>query len=193
MQRSLLFISKVILSISFFITLAHADWVLDNNQSALYFASIKKQSIAEIHQFKQLSGTIDHTGQGTLSIDLTSVETNVDVRNQRLRDMLFETNKFAKATVAIDLRETGIRSGIQTVKVILDLHGVKKQIPATIAVMTNEKQVNVATAAPIILNAADFDLEGGLTVLREIASLDNISNAVPVTFFLSFNEQKSTH
>jgi hypothetical protein len=40
-----------------------------------------------------------------------------------------------------------------------------------------------------MLNAADFGLAGGLSTLREIASLDSISNAVPVTFLLSFVKQ----
>ncbi|OQX14641.1 MAG: hypothetical protein BWK73_09005 [Thiothrix lacustris] len=46
--------------------------------------------------------------------------------------------------------------------------------------------MQVTTVAPIVLNAADFDLAAGLTALREIAGLTSISNAVPVTFFLSF-------
>jgi hypothetical protein len=40
-----------------------------------------------------------------------------------------------------------------------------------------------------LLNAADFDLAGGLTILREIGAVSSISNAVPVTFFLSFVKQ----
>jgi hypothetical protein len=52
---------------------AFADWVLDNNKSALYFVSIKKQDIAETHTFKKLSGLITSAGQGTLTIDLGSL------------------------------------------------------------------------------------------------------------------------
>lgn len=188
MKTILKLATTILLSANLFTTSAYADWILDNTKSALYFASIKKQSVAEIHQFKQLDGTIDKSGQGNLTIDLASVETNVAIRNQRLRETLFETQQFPKAIIGIDLRQTGIRSGIQTITVTLDLHGVKKEIPATIAVVASEKQVYIATVAPIILNAADFGLEGGLTVLREIASLDSISNAVPVTFFLNFKE-----
>ncbi|WP_308873603.1 hypothetical protein [Thiothrix subterranea] len=46
--------------------------------------------------------------------------------------------------------------------------------------------MQVTTVAPIVLNAADFDLAAGVTALREIAELPSISNAVPVTFFLNF-------
>jgi polyisoprenoid-binding protein YceI len=102
---------------------------------------------------------------------------------------LFETKTFANANVSVDLSKTGVKPGIQTVNVTLDLHGVKKEIPATVAITEVGTTVQVTTVAPIMLNAADFGLAGGLSTLREIASLDSISNAVPVTFLLSFVKQ----
>ncbi|QLQ32577.1 MAG: YceI family protein [Candidatus Thiothrix singaporensis] len=168
---------------------AYADWVLDNNKSALYFVSIKKENIAEPHTFKKLSGSITAAGQGTLSIDLGSVETNIDIRNIRMRDHLFETNTFPTATVSVDLTKTGVKPGIQPITVTLDLHGVKKEIPALVALTDVGDTVQVSTVAPIILDAAAFDLANGLTTLREIGAVSSISNAVPVTFFLSFVKQ----
>jgi hypothetical protein len=38
----------------------------------------------------------------------------------------------------------------------------------------------------VILNAADFGLAGGVEALREIAGLNSISIAVPVTLNLQF-------
>lgn len=168
---------------------AAADWVLDNSQSALYFVSIKKDNVAETHTFKTLSGTITQAGQGSLNIDLTSVSTHVDIRDQRMREQLFDTSKFATATVSVDLSKTGVKPGIQSANVTLDLHGVKKDIAATVAITEVGNTVQVATVAPILLNAADFDLAAGITALREIAELPSISNVVPVTFFLSFVKQ----
>lgn len=168
---------------------ALADWVLDNSKSGLYFVSIKKDHIAETHTFKNLSGRITKAGQGSLVIDLASVKTNIDLRDERIRDHLFETKTFPTATVSVDLAKTGVKPGIQTVNVTLDLHGVKKEVPATVALTEVGNTVQVATVAPIILDAADFNLAGGLTVMREIGSVSSISNAVPVTFFLSFVKQ----
>lgn len=166
-----------------------ADWVLDNNKSGLYFVSIKKDHIAETHTFRKLSGVITKAGQGNLTIDLASVATNVDIRDERIRDHLFETTTFATANVIVDLSKTGVKPGIQTVNVTLDLHGVKKEIAAMVAITEAGDTVQVSTVAPIILDAADFNLAGGLTVMREIGSVASISNAVPVTFFLSFVKQ----
>lgn len=189
MQHALKRVAGVLLIFFLSVSNALADWVLDNSKSGLYFVSIKKDHIAETHGFKQLSGVITKAGQGNLSIDLASVETNIDIRNERIRDHLFETSTFSSANVSVDLSKTGVKPGIQSVNVLLDLHGVKKEIPALLAISEVGNVVQVSTVAPIVLNAADFNLAGGLTVLREIGAVANISNAVPVTFFLSFVKQ----
>ncbi len=186
MQGVLPFIGKTTLGFALLASTAMADWVLDNQQSALHFVSIKKDHVAETHTFKTLSGAITKAGQGSLHIDLASVSTNIDIRDQRMREQLFDTKKFTSANISVDLRKTGVKPGIQTVNVTLDLHGVKKEIPATVALTEVGNTVQVTTVAPIVLNAADFDLAAGVTALREIAALPSISNAVPVTFFLSF-------
>ncbi|WML90032.1 YceI family protein [Thiothrix lacustris] len=189
MKHILKFASSTALSFVLLSSTAFADWTLDNSKSALYFVSIKKDHIAETNTFKTLSGLITTAGQGSLNIDLSSVSTNVDIRDQRVRDYLFDTKTFSNATVSIDLGTTGIKPGIQTVNATLGLHGMKKDITATVAVTEVGDTIQVATVAPILLNAADFDLAGGLTMLREIGAVSSISNAVPVTFFLSFVKQ----
>ena len=191
MQRTLTFISKTALALALLSGTARADWTLDNSQSALYFVSIKKDHVAETHTFKALSGLITTAGQGSLNIDLTSVDTHIDIRDQRIRDHLFETQTFTNAYVSVDLGQTGIKPGIQTINVAVGLHGMKKELAATVAVTEVGDSVHVATVAPIMLNAEDFNLAGGLMTLREIASLRSISNAVPVTFFLTFTKAKT--
>ena len=41
-------------------------------------------------------------------------------------------------------------------------------------------------ASPILLNAADFGLDKGVSLLQEVAGLKSISTAVPVSFKLLF-------
>lgn len=188
-MRTILKITATFLTVALLSGNALADWVLDNSKSGLYFVSIKKDHIAEAHTFKKLSGVITKAGQGSLTIDLGSVATNIEIRDTRIRDHLFETKSFPTASVIVDLAKTGVKPGIQTVSVTLDLHGVKKEVPATVNITEAGNTVQVSTVAPIILDAADFNLAGGLTVMREIGSVASISNAVPVTFFLSFVKQ----
>jgi len=44
--------------------------------------------------------------------------------------------------------------------------------------------VSAATTQPILLNAAEFGLEGGVAALQEIAGLNAISRVIPVTVAL---------
>jgi hypothetical protein len=49
--------------------------------------------------------------------------------------------------------------------------------------------VMVASTQPLVIDAAKFGLSDGVEKLREIAGLDSISNAVPVTFVMTFVDQ----
>ncbi|MFN3786026.1 MAG: YceI family protein [Thiothrix sp.] len=189
MQRALPVLRNAALSLVLLSSSAMADWTLNNEQSALHFVSLKKEHVAEVHTFKTLSGTVGTDGKASLAIDLASVNTNVEIRDQRMREMLFDTAKFTTANITVDLGADGVKPGIQNIKATLDLHGMKKDIDATVAVTENGDNLQVATVAPIIINADDFGLADGINALREAAQLPSISKAVPVTFVLSFAKQ----
>ena len=76
-----------------------AQWELDNEKSSVNFVSIKNDSAAEIHSFSSLVGYIGAKGNVQLGIDLNSVETLVPIRNERMREMLFEVVKFPAANI----------------------------------------------------------------------------------------------
>ena len=46
--------------------------------------------------------------------------------------------------------------------------------------------LRVIAAEPVLISAADFGLESGVEALREVAGLNVISTAVPVSFQLVF-------
>ena len=71
---------------------ALADWTLDNERSIVNFISIKNASIGEVHRFRSLAGSVSDDGAVRLVIDLDSVETLIPIRNQRMRELLFETD-----------------------------------------------------------------------------------------------------
>ncbi len=173
-----------------------AEWVLNNKQSHLSFISIKQGHLAETHGFTALSGHIDDNGQATLIIDLDSVATEIPLRDERMRDMLFETEEYgsdASFTTQIDAKKLaalGTGESEQTdVQGQLNLHGQTKPMNASLLVTrVNETTLQVFTQEPININAADFNLIEGVDALREIVLLDQISLAVPVTFVLIFNQ-----
>ena len=57
----------------------------------------------EIHQFTSLDGSISNNGDANVKIDLTSVASGIDVRDVRMRFLLFETYKFPNAEVTAKL------------------------------------------------------------------------------------------
>lgn len=172
---------------------AHAiDWVIDGNDSQLNFISIKKIDIAEVHEFKKLQGSYDSQGQFILNIDLTSVDTHIAVRDDRMKNDLFEVSKFSSAKITAmidtDLVDAIAEGASQrfTIEANLDLHGVSK--PLTLDVIVTRlvgAKLSVVSAQPIIINANDFALAAGINKLMELASLPSISQAVPVSFYLT--------
>ena len=46
--------------------------------------------------------------------------------------------------------------------------------------------LRVIAAEPVVISAADFGLEGGVDALRQVAGLNSIVTAVPVSFQLVF-------
>ncbi len=174
-----------------------ADWQLQADQSQLFFSSIKKDVVAETHHFKTFQATVSADGQFAVGVDLASAETGIPIRNERLGEFLFETSKFAQASAkgkidlaAIEKLPTG---GSQTVKlpVIFELHGKTiSQDASLILTKISASQIAVSTAAPIFLNAADFDLLPGIEKLKSLANLPSISPVVPVSLHLRFNQAK---
>ena len=69
-------------------------WKLDASASLIAFASLKADEFFETHYFSKLSGDIKANGTATVTIYLNDVETRIDIRNERMRDLFFETSKF---------------------------------------------------------------------------------------------------
>ncbi len=174
-------------------TPAWAGYTLLGDGSTVNFVSIKKDSVAEVHQFDGLGGRVGDDGAIEIDIDLASVATHIPIRDERMRSLLFETGKFANATLRgrIDparLRRLtpGDRLG-RTLKLTLDLHGRQASIEARISIVALKCGLLVTSRAPVIINAADFGLVEGIEKLREVAKLPSIATAVPVTFELLFS------
>lgn len=173
--------------------LPEGAWQLAPDQSNLGFVSVKAGNVGEAHSFKTLEGSVAPDGAIKLGIDLASVETGVDIRNQRMRDMLFEIANFPQASLTAKIDPAAVRAlkagerKAMTVPVTLDLHGTTNTIEARLMVTRLAgDSILVETAAPLIIDAAAVGLDGGVEKLRAIANLPAISTAVPVTASLVF-------
>ena len=165
---------------------AQADWTLGDS-SRIGFVSIKNNSIGENNAFERVSGSISASGQVSISVDLSSVETGVGIRNERLQKMLFEVASFPTATIDAALTDSQIAAleagGAQTesVGVSISLRGKTVNKMANLSVSASGGDVRITTTQPIVITAQEFGLEAGVAALQQIAGLNAISRSIPVT------------
>lgn len=154
----------------------------------------KNTNVIEAHGFDSLSGGISDTGTATLAIDLSSVNTGIALRDQRMRDLLFEVVSFPNATVTLAVPNgllTNLAVGSTSeidVTATLNLHGVDQPLATRVSVqkLTNNR-VLVQNLTPVLVSAADYDLSNGVEALRAAVAIASISKAVPVDFTLVFD------
>ena len=173
---------------------AAAQWTLSADDSSLSFISVKAEHIAEVHSFARLSGEIGSGGEAVVSIDLTSVQTGIDIRNERMQSMLFNTDMYPRAQVSADVDAAALssmavgESAVLEVPLAINLHGEVLTLSAPLRVSHVQGGLRVDTLAPIIVKADAFALVDGIESLREIAGLPSISRSVPVSFSLLFSQ-----
>lgn len=174
-----------------------AVWQLNDSKSSLYFESTKNETIKEINKFKKFSGTIDD-GKGTaqLEISLNSVDTHIPLRDERIRELLFETALFPIASFTAEFNPKHLAKlndmHAHTIPLvgILNLHGVKHEIDTQVVVQKiNADSVQIKNAEPIVLDTDNYNLQMGIAALTKIAGLKSIDTSVPVSFQLVFDKK----
>ncbi|MGQ7846454.1 YceI family protein [Granulosicoccus sp. 3-233] len=167
---------------------------IDSGNSKVNVVSTKvladgTSSVAEIFTFNSLEGSVDDSGEATVTIDLGAIETGIDIRNERMGEYLFETDRYPTATITAQVPETALAPGQQTLdlEIGLDMHGKQATYTLPVLVASDAAQVTVTAEQPLLLDVTAFDLQGGLGKLGELAGLLHIPATVPVTFSLTFN------
>lgn len=169
---------------------AMGDMKLDNSLSALSFVSIKKGTVGEAHTIKNLSGSLSAAGNINVVLDLASVNTKIEIRDERMKKHLFETDKNPSATITAKVGDKVSVVGVSLVEgeVSINLHGVTQKVAVSVAVVNTGDKVVITSTKPIIIKAADYGLEGGVAMLQKLAKLPSIATAVPVNFVLTFSK-----
>ncbi|MGY4531153.1 hypothetical protein ACVW0Y_000256 [Pseudomonas sp. TE3786] len=175
---------------------AQASWYLDNESSRLSFISTKGGKLSEVHRFLTLHGQIDDQGVAKLRVELESASTGIALRDERLRTLLFNTERFPEALVnaQIDLAPiSNLAPGAQLelrLPLTVELHGRQQSYSAELlATRLDEQRFQVVTLAPLVLQVEDFDLSEGIEALRKLAGVSTISWSVPVGAVLIFSSR----
>lgn len=168
-----------------------AAWDLDPTESVVSFGSIKNDFIGEAHTFSGLSGTVDNDGNVEVSIDLTTLDTNIDIRNERMAEHVFRGLATAEISAEVDLDEIKkLRPGESTqmeIEATLNLLGndVDVYLDAyVLRVAPNRVMVSTNTAG--YLSTEELGVDEGVDVLQGLANLDSITRVTPVTLRLMF-------
>jgi hypothetical protein len=169
-------------------------WTLDAEKSKLAFGSIKKDKVGEVHAFEGISGTVGHDGAAEIKIDLSSVQTNIDIRNERMLEHVFGGLKEATLSATIDMDEVNaLAVGGMTV---LDVEGTLAFLGADVDIETemfvarmSETKVLVSTNDMIFVGTEDLGVSAGIDKLMELAKLPGITRTTPVTMRFVFDQK----
>ena len=168
-----------------------ALWLLNTDESNLHFVTVKREHAGEVSTFTDLSGSIAVDGQATFAIDLNSIESNIATRNERMRNFLFETNILRNMYFDVDIDPAALETMAvgsvleQNVAGRLSLHGINQTIEADVLLVKHsDNRISVSNTKPILVDSKQFDMNGGIEILRTVANLSSIGEVVPVYFRL---------
>lgn len=194
MRRSTLIVPVFVAATTFVATAANAAWRVDNAQSSFTFVTTKAgapgtSAIEEVQSFKQIDGTVSDEGALQFSVDLASVETNIGLRNDRLKDMLFKVSEHPQAVFAgsVDVRRfdklpAGGSSDVDLTGT-LTIAGQSNPLVAHLRVVKlDHHALLVTTRIPVIVNLKDYGLQDGVDALRTVVNLNVLSSSAPVSF-----------
>lgn len=169
-------------------------WTLDGDKSAISYVTIKNAATAEPNLLTGLSGSVDDDGAARIDIALASVETYVDIRNERMREFLFRVSEHpvASLTARLDLDKLSMLDEGATTDTEFDVtiaaNGTETDYPVIAAVTrVGANRVLVSARQPVIVYADDLGYDEGVAKLQEIAGLESIQLTVPVSFNLVFD------
>ncbi|AWB68664.1 YceI family protein [Saccharobesus litoralis] len=172
--------------------LVNAAWQADQSNSTIHFLSTKKQHIVEVHSFDRFTANVADNGDVSIKIDLTSVNTAIPIRNERMQKFLFETTQFSSATLTAKvepsvLKQLGVGQTIkQTVVAQLSIHGETQAVSVDVSVTGLQNGgALVQSVKPLLIDARQFGMTAGVDKLKELAGLPSIGYVVPVTFSLN--------
>ncbi|VAV88921.1 hypothetical protein MNBD_ALPHA06-1118, partial [hydrothermal vent metagenome] len=154
---------------------------------------VKADAVGETFTLKPTKGSVSDQGTASVEIDLASIETGISIRNERMREHLFETGKWATAKISgqVDFSnlpklEVGQQTSFSS-DIMVDLHGVSNQYEVRfVLTRLSADKVLVQSAQAVAVHAKDFTLMPGLNKLQQLAKLPSITPVVAVRFTLVF-------
>ena len=175
---------------------AHAEWTLDGAASSFYYVTSKAADVSEVNSFGGLRGGITDDGTATLAIDLATVNTTIEVRDQRMRDIVFQVAEYPSADITVKIDAAALEAmapgalNVGSYTATVHLHGLSAEYAADLQVIKlDADSILVNLAKPLLVGAVSFGLAEGVEELRNLAGLPSINPNIVVDFTLVYNMQ----
>jgi len=191
--KAMLGAAAIFVASSLFSTAALADWTLDAGNSNISYGTVKNDMIGESNTFKTISGYLNNNGQINIDIDLASIDTLIEIRDGRMRDIVFKVSENATAKLRGDInlkdhdnQEIGTSRVIETT---FSLEFVGQKIDHDVKLLVTrlaENKVMVTPHGVMFIDADDYDLLDAIEILRNLAGLDTIASVISMGFYLTF-------
>jgi polyisoprenoid-binding protein YceI len=146
-------------------------------------------AIEEVQTFRQIDGSVGDDGKLVFDVELASVETNIGLRNERIKEILFKVADNPKAvfTGIVDARRLNALPAGSSVDMDvigqLTLNGQSRPLTASVRVVKLASgALLVGTRVPLVVNLKDYGLQDGVEALRAVMNLDVLASAAPVSF-----------
>ena len=173
-----------------------AAWKVDEQNSTVNFSSTKivksGQSITEGHVLSKVKGEIKDNGAFTMKIDLESVDTKIQIRNERIKKYIFNVKEQRYATISGQLNKKNLallrsaKQGGKTVQAFtLNLNGVDVAMTGKFSVFHSTNGVVLSSEEPMILSTQALKAVKGVGELVKLAGLDKIILQIPVQLTLN--------
>jgi polyisoprenoid-binding protein YceI len=167
------------------------DWALLSDSANFTIGTTKNETITEVHKLQKVEGFVRNNGNARVSVNLLSIDTGIEIRDERMQAMLFTTATQAVYSATVDMEkfrklEAGDSKDFQ-LQGSLEMNDRSAVIPvATKITRLDSGNYQIKTVSANKIDVGKFGFSGGIEQLRAVANLKNISPIVTFEFKLEF-------
>ena len=167
------------------------DWALVSDSSEFTIGTTKNETVTEVHKLQKLEGFVRNNGNARVSVNLLSIDTGIEIRDERMQAMLFTTATQAVYSATVEMEEfrkleAGDSKDFQ-LQGSLEMNDRSTVIPvATKITRLDSGNYLIKTVSANKIDVRKFGFSSGIEQLRAVANLKNISPIVTFEFKLEF-------
>ena len=170
------------------------SWELVNDASKVSYGSIKMNMVGEVNHFTRLSGHISGSGKVEVAIDLSSVETSVAIRNERMANIVFgggATSAVLSSQLdlaAIEAMKVGETTSMDVAGKLSFMGKVLDLDVTMVVAKLSASRFMAVTDEMLMVRTSDLGAEMAIDKLMALAKLPSITRVAPVTLRFTFDK-----